>query len=94
MSTINYGSADRTPSFEAACARHQQVVFTHDARRLYWTLNGPLVNAIFVMDNDNYDPDTPLEPYCLHAGPKSSWSSVAQSPLTELKISSVTVSVE
>jgi PHD/YefM family antitoxin component YafN of YafNO toxin-antitoxin module len=96
MSTINSGSAgaDRAPSFEAACATHQQVVFTHDARRLYWTLNGPLVSAIFVMDNDYYDPDTPLEPYCLHAGPEPSWSSVAQSPLTEPKISSVTVSVE
>jgi hypothetical protein len=94
MSTINSGSADRTPSFEAACATHQRVFFTHDARRLYWTLNDPLVSAIFVMDNDYYEPDTPLELYCLHAGPESSLSSVAQSPLTERKISSVTVSVE
>jgi hypothetical protein len=94
MSAINSGSADSTPSFEAACATHQQVVFTHDARRLYWTLGGPLVSAISVMDNNYWDPDTPLEPHCLHVEPESSWSFVAQSPLTERKMSSVNVSVE
>lgn len=71
MSTIGLSSADATPapSFEAACEMHQQVIFTHDVRRLYWTLKGPLKNTIFVMDNDYYDPDTPLEPYCPHTEP-------------------------
>ncbi|KAH8698047.1 hypothetical protein GQ44DRAFT_633501 [Phaeosphaeriaceae sp. PMI808] len=86
--------ADRAPSFEAACETHQQVLFTLDALRLYWTLNGPLTSAISVMDDKFYDPDVPLEPYCLQTEPSLIWSSVAQSPLTEPKISSVTVGVE
>ncbi|KAH7371719.1 hypothetical protein BKA66DRAFT_514065 [Pyrenochaeta sp. MPI-SDFR-AT-0127] len=72
------GEAERVPSFEAACETHQQVFFSHDALRLYWTLNGSLTSAISVMDYKFYDPDSPI----------------AQSPLTEPKTSSVTVGVE
>ena len=86
--------ADQTPSYETARQTHPQVVLTHDARRLYWTLGGPLTSAISVMGDKWYDPDVPLEPYCVQAEPLLSWHSIAQSALTEPKISSITVSVE
>jgi len=86
--------AGRTPSYETARETHLQVVLTHDARRLYWTLSGPLTSAISVMDDKWYDPDVPLESYCVQAELSLSWHSIAQSALTEPKISSVTVSVE
>jgi hypothetical protein len=85
---------ERAPSFEVAYETHEQVMFTHDALRLYWTLNGPLASAISVMEDKFYDPDVPLDSYCLQNEPSPSWSLVAQSPLTEPKISSVTVGVE
>jgi hypothetical protein len=85
---------DKAPSFEVAYETHEQVMFTHDALRLYWTLNGPLTRAISVMDDKFYDPDVPLESYYLQTESTPSWSSIAQSPLTEPKISSVTVGVE
>jgi hypothetical protein len=95
MSTSsNLNDADKVPSFEVAYETHEQVMFTLDALRLYWTLNGPLTSAISVMDDKFYNPDVLLEPYCLQTEPSLSWSSVAQSPLTEPKISSVTVGVE
>ncbi|KAF2472782.1 uncharacterized protein BDR25DRAFT_365958 [Lindgomyces ingoldianus] len=85
---------DAPPSFEAARKAQQQILLTSDALRLYWTLEGPLSSAIRVMDDRHYDPNTPLAPYCDQTAPSPSWSPVSQSPLTEPKISSVTVHVE
>jgi hypothetical protein len=79
------------PSYEDANVTPGLVRFTHDARRLYWTMSGPLTSAIYVMDDKWYDPEVPLEQYCLQTQPTLTWASIAQSPLTEPKISSVSV---
>ncbi|KAE8860190.1 hypothetical protein PTNB73_07800 [Pyrenophora teres f. teres] len=85
---------NRAPSYETARTTHPEVLLTHDAQRLFWTLSSPLTSAISVMEDKWHDPDVPLEPYCVQIEPSLIWHSIAQSPLTEPKISSVTVSVE
>ncbi|CAA9966662.1 hypothetical protein PTMSG1_10021 [Pyrenophora teres f. maculata] len=85
---------DRAPSYETARTTHPEVLLTHDAQRLFWTLSSPLTSAISVMEDKWHDPDVPLEPYCVQIETSLIWHSIAQSPLTEPKISSVTVSVE
>ncbi|KAF2271268.1 uncharacterized protein EI97DRAFT_364717, partial [Westerdykella ornata] len=61
---------------------------THDAQRLYWPVEGSWETAIRVMQHVHYDPSVPLGPY-LHQE-----TAILQSPLTEPKISSVTVRVQ
>ncbi|KAH8199949.1 hypothetical protein TruAng_005888 [Truncatella angustata] len=85
------------PSYEAILSAHQSIHLTRDAKRLYWTLSGPLSTAIWVMEETFYHPDFPLEPYYCPATSEmgaASWSPVSQSPLTDPKISSVTVRVD
>jgi len=55
---------DKPPSFEAAFETKQYVNVTHDAYRLYWTLDGPLSSAIRVMGDKWLDADTTFVPYC------------------------------
>ncbi|KAI2476267.1 hypothetical protein Ptr902_12343 [Pyrenophora tritici-repentis] len=86
--------ADRAPSYETARATHPEVVLTHDAQRLFWTLSGSLTRPISVMEDKWHDPDVPLEPYCIQTEPSPIWHLIAQSALSEPNISYVTVAVE
>lgn len=70
---------------------------TADARRLYWTLSGPLSASVWVMAEPFYDPSAPLEPYVREGSGADVDASVLhpvlQAPLTESRIASTTVSV-
>lgn len=90
----NTQDTEKAPSFEDARKIHKRIEFSHDASLLYWALSGPITKAISIKDNAHYDPDFPLQPYCLQTEPSLKWASIAQSPLTEPKISSVTVLVD
>ncbi|RDW70933.1 hypothetical protein BP6252_07496 [Coleophoma cylindrospora] len=76
------------PSFDTLRSSHQWARLTRDAQRLFWTVDGPLKNSIWIMKNTN-DPDS-LEPYYADGN----WHLIAQMPLTEPKISSITVHVD
>ncbi|KAI1123312.1 hypothetical protein F5Y10DRAFT_55956 [Nemania abortiva] len=60
------------------------------ARRLFWTLNGPLSTSIFVMAEDR-NPDGPREPYFRQTPAGTSWHPISQEPITEEPIASLTV---
>ncbi|KAI1376909.1 hypothetical protein F4677DRAFT_60727 [Hypoxylon crocopeplum] len=77
------------PSFNALRAAHQPPRLFPDMRRLFWTLDGPLAESIWIMENAN-NPDS-LEPY--FNGEEQSWHTASNSPLTEPKVSSITVHV-
>ncbi|KAK7923757.1 Pectin lyase fold/virulence factor [Apiospora marii] len=72
-----------------------------DVRRLRWSLDGPIAQAVSVMHHAYYDPeDPPPEPfYCSPANSDSdnegpgTWHAVSQPSLYEPKVSSVTVDV-
>lgn len=67
---------------------------SQDAKRLHWTLEGPLTTAIQVMKQPYYDPDTVMEPYCQqNVDGTSVWSPVSQAPISEPKVSSLVVRV-
>lgn len=88
------GEGDVPPTYEAIHKSQQRIRLTRDALRLYWTLEGPLSSAIRVMEDPHYDPNSTLAPYFDQTTPSPSWSPISQSPLTEPRISSVTVRVE
>ncbi|KAI1398155.1 hypothetical protein F4819DRAFT_469383 [Hypoxylon fuscum] len=73
------------PSYNELRRAHKLASLSTDARRLFWTLDGPLANSIWIMESD-HNPDS-LEPY--FQGQK--WHRASQSPLTEPKVSSITV---
>ncbi|TQN65090.1 hypothetical protein CSHISOI_10339, partial [Colletotrichum shisoi] len=56
-----------------------------EAQRLFWTLDGPLAEAVWIM-NTKRDPRS-LEPY----SQGDTWHPFSQAPLTEPKVSSITV---
>ncbi|KAK3906022.1 hypothetical protein C8A05DRAFT_30092 [Staphylotrichum tortipilum] len=66
---------------------------TTASKRLFWTLNGPLEDAIRVAPSEYYDPGVldSMEPYF---GPDGSPHAVSQASLLEPLVSSVTVRVQ
>lgn len=60
------------------------------AKRLFWTLNGPLEGAIQVAPSEYYEPGVVMEPYF---GPDGSLHPVSQASLMEPPVSSYTVRV-
>lgn len=67
---------------------------THDARRLFWTLQGPVEASVFVLDAD-INPDATREPYLQRVDPDETvWHPISREPLTEPKISSILVTVD
>lgn len=67
---------------------------TRNARRLFWTLQGPMFASVFVLDAD-INPDAPRDPYFQRADPDEAiWHPISREPLTEPKISSVLVTVD
>lgn len=82
------------PSLEEVIrTTHLRPLLTDEANRLRWILNGPLENAISVMQQPYHDPDTTPGPYCTGQGKDLTWHVVAQAPYTEPKVSSITVSI-
>ncbi len=65
---------------------------TTAGKRLFWTLNGPLEDAIQVARSEDYDPGVfdSMEPYF---GPDGSPHAVSQASLLEPPVSSVTVRI-
>ncbi|OBT85707.1 hypothetical protein VE02_05947 [Pseudogymnoascus sp. 03VT05] len=82
------------PSFAALLGGENHPQLTHNAtQRLFWPLDGPLFTSISVM-KDAESPDS-LEPYFKQTyNGAGIWHPVSQMPLTEPKVSSITVSVD
>ncbi|KAL2123414.1 hypothetical protein VTJ04DRAFT_3869 [Mycothermus thermophilus] len=72
---------------------YDNIRLTTDAKRLFWTVNGPLSDSIWVMPGPYYDPGASLEPYFRQGEAGEELHPVSQSPLTEDKIKAATVSV-
>jgi hypothetical protein len=90
-------SGERTQplkSYEAIRFTQEPLWLAPDAKRLVWSLDGDMIAAIHVM-KDSKSPES-LEPYFTKATADDhtgTWHPVSQSPLSEPKISSVTVEV-
>ncbi|WYZ35758.1 hypothetical protein EsH8_X_000405 [Colletotrichum jinshuiense] len=84
MSTLEEEEA-QLPSYEVLSADHRPPSLSPEARRLFWTLDRPLADSVWIM-KDAYSPDS-IEPYFCD----QTWHLFSQSPLTEPKVSSITV---
>ncbi|KAH6866114.1 hypothetical protein B0T10DRAFT_554158 [Thelonectria olida] len=62
------------------------------AKRLFWTLQGPLESSIFVLEDVN-NPLGPREPYCRQASAETSWHPISQEPLTQSRETSLSVRI-
>ncbi|KAL3421701.1 hypothetical protein PVAG01_05857 [Phlyctema vagabunda] len=79
------------PSYDELLAAQQWVrPALNSGQLLFWTLDGPLTSAVSVMPSPS-TPDRPLEPYYNQAS--DNWHPVAWLPITEPKVSSITVHV-
>jgi len=87
--------ARRLPSFEDYRRIKYGVGLTDHARRIFWTLNGPLTTAISVMEHPYYDPDSVLEPYFRQTPADSapSWHPVSRESFFTPPVSSITLPV-
>lgn len=65
-------------------------LLSQPAKRLYWTLQGPLTTAISVLPLD-LNPDAPREAYFLQTLGGTTWHPISQSPLTEPPAASLLV---
>ncbi len=83
--------AEAYPSYASFRRRATIPLASVEARRLMWTLDGPLT-SLMVM-NDGRDPDGPLEPYFQQTISGTKWHPIADMPLTRHKISSVAVTL-
>ncbi|KAJ0164665.1 hypothetical protein CTA2_491 [Colletotrichum tanaceti] len=75
----------RLSSYNALYNARQPPRLSPEAQRLFWTLDGPLADAVWIMKNKR-DPSS-LEPY----SQGETWHPFSQAPLTEPKVSSITV---
>jgi len=96
MSTMDAGTAEEEqpalyPTYEALCGPPIRVRLSIHAQRLFWALDGPLTTAISVMEKP-WTPDS-LEPYFQQTSGEGTWHAISQLPLTEPKVSSITVGV-
>ncbi|KAK2033271.1 hypothetical protein LX32DRAFT_102705 [Colletotrichum zoysiae] len=83
------------PSFEERRKANQPVALTTEAKRIFWTLQGPLPNHVSVVQ-DWRNRESPREPFAHQdsAGNITRWHPIAAAPLTEPKVGSVTVRVD
>jgi len=79
------------PSFEELREAQQHIRHSPATKRLFWSLDGPLSTSIKIMENFS-NPDS-LEPYFRQTTGGTSWHPISESPLTDPKMSSVTVHV-
>jgi hypothetical protein len=97
-STSNVGNEEQSKqlrSYEDLRGAGQSVMLSADAKRIFWPLNGPLTTSICIMEGP-FTPDS-REPYFRKTGGADTVGtghSVSQSPLTDPKVSSITVHVD
>ncbi|KAK4124052.1 hypothetical protein N657DRAFT_619423 [Parathielavia appendiculata] len=84
---------DGIPSFEASFAAGIFPGLSASAKRLRWTLDGPLEAAISVAAGYWIDPTIPDEPYH-RADAVDQRHPISRDPYTEPKVSSVTISAD
>jgi hypothetical protein len=65
-------------------------MLSQPAKRLYWTLQGPLSTAVTVMPLD-LNPDAPREAYFRQTLAGTTWHPVSESPITEPPVASLEV---
>ncbi|KAK3380522.1 hypothetical protein B0T24DRAFT_615657 [Lasiosphaeria ovina] len=65
-------------------------MLSQPAKRLYWTLQGPLSTAITVMPLD-LNPDAPREAYFRQTLAGTTWHPVSESPITDPPVASLAV---
>ncbi|KAL0939596.1 uncharacterized protein CTRU02_206206 [Colletotrichum truncatum] len=68
-------------------------LISQPAKRLYWTLQGPLTSSIFIMPED-YSPEAPREPYFQQTLTDTTWHPISQEAMTEQPVASLTVGEE
>lgn len=86
--------AVQPPTFEALRSAQEWVRLSPEARRLFWSLDGPLASSVHFMATES-SPDS-LEP-CVRSeegNTVTAWHPAAHAPLTIPYISSVTVRVD
>ncbi|KAK2045440.1 hypothetical protein LZ31DRAFT_594082 [Colletotrichum somersetense] len=83
------------PSFEERRKAKQPVALTTEAKRIFWTLQGPLSNHVSVVQ-DWRKRESPREPFAHQdsAGNITRWHPIAAAPLTEPNNGYVTVRVD
>lgn len=67
-----------------------RALFSQSAKRLYWTLQGPLSTAISVMPLD-LNPDAPCEAYFRQTLAGTTWHPISESPITDQPVASLVV---
>lgn len=80
------------PPWEALARTSRHPMLTDSARRLTWTLQGPLATSVFVSAGPN-DAKGPRESYVLETTSGPVWHTVSLEPLTRPRISSLSVKV-
>ncbi|KAI0191653.1 hypothetical protein F4808DRAFT_382483 [Astrocystis sublimbata] len=76
------------PTYEELRAVLKPPIHTPEADRIFWTLNGPLHSSIWIISHGS------LKPYALGADEANpTWHPISQCPLTDPKVSSITVGV-
>ncbi|KAF2968640.1 hypothetical protein GQX73_g4878 [Xylaria multiplex] len=79
----------RLPSYEEFRHAGQLPYHTPEADRVFWTLNGPLHSSVWIMSHGS------LKPYAQETDESNpTWHPISQCPLTEPKISTITVKVD
>ncbi|RYC59772.1 hypothetical protein CHU98_g6434 [Xylaria longipes] len=79
---------ERLPSYEDFRNALKPALHTPEADRIFWTLNGPLHSSIWIMSRGS------LKPYAQGTDESNpTWHPISQCPLTEPKVSSITVEV-
>ncbi|KAI0400816.1 hypothetical protein F4802DRAFT_583666 [Xylaria palmicola] len=79
---------EKLPSYEDYYRALTPAVHTNETDRIFWTLNGPLHSSIWIMSRGA------LKPYAQETDESNpTWHPISQCPLTEPKVSSITVQV-
>ncbi|KAI1778392.1 hypothetical protein F4818DRAFT_405927 [Hypoxylon cercidicola] len=87
----NIPEKEQLPSYNELRAARNPPSLSPELNRVFWSLDGPFPESIWIMEScGNTDS---LEPYLQGDDGKQSWHPAAQAPLTEPKVSSVTVYV-
>lgn len=80
-------------TYEALRSAQESVRLTDAAKRLLWTLPGPLSTSVMVMA-EQQNPDSPREAYFQQTLGGASWHAIASEALTEPRVSSIAVMVD
>ncbi|KAI1452080.1 hypothetical protein F4805DRAFT_55120 [Annulohypoxylon moriforme] len=88
MATIE---KEQLPSFDVLRDANNPPDLSPEMQRVFWTIDGPLSESIWIMESC-HNTDS-LEPYFKADDPKERWHPVSQAPLTDPKVSSITVRV-